>query len=76
MTRHAFIVRDNDDGQPLGLVQPLQHSQQILGRARVEIAGWLVGEQQLRAVDKRAGYGHTLLLAARERGGFVIHPVC
>ena len=55
MARDALIVRDYDDGQAILFVQLLQHSQHFLGRARVEIAGWLVSEQQLRAIDERAG---------------------
>ena len=38
-------------------------------RARVEIAGRLVGQQQARRVDQRAGDGDALLLAAGELAG-------
>ena len=75
VARHALVVRDEDDGQALLLVEPLQHPQHFLGRARVEIPGRLVGEQQFRAVDECPGDGYALLLAARERGRLVVHTV-
>src|SRR5688572_2022520 len=42
---------------------------------RVEITGRLVGEEQDRIVDERAGDGHPLLLAAGELGRTVMRPV-
>ncbi len=44
------------------------------GGARVEVAGGLVGEDQLGARDQRAGDGHPLLLAARKLARVVIEP--
>ncbi len=42
----------------------------VAGR-RVEVAGRLVGEEELRREDQRAGQGDALLLAARELAGAV-----
>ena len=47
----------------------IQREQQIAdggAGALVEVAGRLVGEQQLRPVHERAGEGDALLLAARQ----------
>ena len=35
----------------------------------VEVTGWLIGEQQIRAAVERAGQRHALLLAAGKLGG-------
>src|SRR5947199_311789 len=67
------IMSDDDDGQPILFVQALQHLQNVLGRARIEVAGGLIREEQLRAVDQGTGDRDTLLLAARQGGGFVVH---
>jgi hypothetical protein len=42
----------------------VQQAHDLLGRLRVELAGGLVGQQQLRAAGQRAGDRHPLLLAA------------
>ena len=43
--------------------------------ARVQVAGGLVGQQQARPADQRAGDGDALLLAARELVGQVVQPL-
>ena len=42
---------------------------------RIQIAGRLVGQQQFRLVDERAGDGDALLFAAGKLGRLVIQPV-
>src|SRR5262249_41601093 len=37
----------------------------------IEVAGWLIGQQQLGRVGERARYGGALLLSARQLGGLV-----
>ena len=61
----ARLVRDHHDGAALvgARAQQPQHLGAGLG---VEVAGRLVGEQQRRVVDERAGDREALLLAARE----------
>ena len=60
------IVRDHDDGLAVALVELLQQRHDLARRAAVEIAGRLVGEQQVRLVRQRARDRDALLLAARE----------
>jgi hypothetical protein len=50
----------------VALAQDRHH---LAGGGRVEVAGGLVGEQDARAVDERAGDRDPLLLAAREVAG-------
>ena len=66
---------DDDDGDAVLRVELLEHAQHFLARARVQVAGRLVGEDQRRMVDQRARDGHALLLAAGELGGLVVHAV-
>jgi hypothetical protein len=41
----------------------------ILAGGAVQGTGRLVSEQEVRAIGQGPGYGHSLLLAARELGG-------
>ena len=57
---------------------PLQRLQQVDhggGRALVEVAGGLVGQQQARLVDHRPGDGDPLALATRQLRRLVPGPV-
>src|SRR4029453_13294333 len=58
--------RDDDDRDALLAVQRAQHVHDLVRRARIEIAGGLVGQDHARPVDERAGDRDPLLLAARE----------
>ena len=49
---------------PRSRLSETQRLHDLVRGARIEIAGRLVGEQQARRVDERAGDGDTLLLAA------------
>ena len=42
---------------------------------RVQIAGWLIGEQDRRLIHKGSGYGDPLLLASGKLGRLVLHPL-
>src|SRR3569833_2283705 len=53
------------------LVQNVQHLHDLFAVARVEIAGRLIRQNQLRGSYNRPGYGDTLLLAAGELRRFV-----
>ena len=48
---------------------------EAFGAGAVERAGGLVGEEELRAVDERAGDGGALAFAAGELAGAVVEPV-
>ena len=64
-------MRYHDDG--VAFVMDLFKFFHDEGRgARVEIAGWLVGEDNLGLVDESAGDSGALLLAARELVGVII----
>src|SRR5262245_54341309 len=58
-------VRDLDDRHALG-VERLEEAHDLAPLVGVEVAGRLVGEQQLGFRDERPGDADELLLAARE----------
>ena len=58
-------VRDLDDGGAL-VVELLEEAHDLAALVGVEVAGRLVGEQQLRLGDERPGNADELLLAAGE----------
>ena len=72
ITGHVRLMGDDDDGQPIFLIELLKHAQDFLARVRIEVAGRLVGEQKLRLIDQGAGDGDALLLAAGELRGVMI----
>ena len=53
-------------------VELLQQRHDLEARRRIERAGRLVGEDQLRVVDQRARDGDALLLAAGELRGVMV----
>src|ERR1035437_3460785 len=63
------VVRHHDRGEAVTLVQPLDQIKDAVGGVLVQVAGGLVGQEQARIVDQRAGQCHALLLAARELAG-------
>ena len=63
------LVRDDDDGDVLGLVDRLQKREDRLCGHGVEGARRFVAEDDLRVVGEHACNCHTLLLAARELRG-------
>jgi hypothetical protein len=67
------VVRDHDDGHPVLAVDAAEQIHDLPGRGRVQVAGRLVGQQQLGAADQGAGDGHALLLPARELRRQVAH---
>ena len=50
------------------LVDAQQQLEDLPADERIEVAGRLVGDDQPRVVDERAGDGRALLLAARQLG--------
>jgi hypothetical protein len=70
---HGGVMGHEDNGDTLLLVEPLEHAQDLLAGARVEVTRGLVGEEDQRTVDERAGNGHTLLLPAGQLGRLVVY---
>ena len=68
------IVGDHDNRGALlvQLAEQVEHDFLVL---LVEVAGGLIGQNQLRVVDQRAGHAHALLLAAGELAGQVVGAV-
>ena len=67
------LVGHHHDGDPL-VVEFLKHPHDLDAGLAVEVAGWLVGQQQGGLVDQRAGDGDPLLLAARKLAGMMVAP--
>ena len=65
------LMGDDDHGDA-GRVQLLEQGDDLLGGTAVERAGRLVGEEDVRVVDQRAGDRHPLLLAAGKLGGLMV----
>ena len=74
MRGDLVLMRDQHDRPPL-LAEALEQRQHLGPRGRVEVPGRLVGEDQRRIGDERAGDGDALLLAARQLRGQVVDPV-
>ena len=66
------LVGDEDHGHALLAVEALEDGHDLFARAGVQRAGRLVGQDDGRVVDQRAGDGHALLLAAGELGRPVV----
>src|SRR5471030_1751208 len=58
------LVRDEHDRDAALVLEPLEDVHHLDARAAVEIAGWLVGEENRRVVEQRARDRDALLLAA------------
>ena len=74
LIHQAEIVRRDDDRRA-GLVEFDEQAQQPARKARIDIAGRLVRQQQLRPHDQRARDRRALLFAARQHGGQRVHPL-
>src|SRR5579864_9368661 len=59
---------DLDDRRALR-IQLLEQLHDLFALGGVQVSGWLVRQEQLGARDHGAGYGHQLLLAARQLVG-------
>src|SRR5262245_12486208 len=67
----VLLVRDQDDSLAV-VVESLKDRHDLFRRLRVEVAGRLVGQDQLRVVDQSPRDRDALLLAARELARMVI----
>src|SRR6267143_497539 len=68
LTRDVRVVRHHQDGVS-GVVQFAENLDDDGFVGFVEIAGWLIGENDLRLIDQRARNRNALLLAAGELRG-------
>src|SRR5215831_8932107 len=64
--RELRIVRGDEEREPTLSGQAQEQIENHLARLRIEVAGRLIGQDELRPVDERAGHRHPLLLAARQ----------
>ena len=69
------VVGDDHDGLPVVVDAAAQQLEHLGAGPGVEVAGRLVGEDDPRPADQRAGDRHPLLLAAGELLGLVVEPV-
>ena len=66
------VVGANQRGKARHVHELGKRRKHVIGGFRIEVAGRLVGQQQRRVVDERAGNRHALLLAAGELVGEVV----
>src|SRR5271165_2164049 len=69
------VVSDHDDRLAQLCHRPPQERQQVRGGIGVQVAGGLIGKDEVRLVDQRPGARDTLLLTARQLTGAVRQPV-
>ncbi len=73
--RDPGVVRDDDDRLAEIAIQRHQQRHDFLRRMGVQVAGRFVGQQQVGIGGQCPGDRHTLLLAAGEFVGPVVHAV-
>ena len=71
----VWLVGDEHDGAAF-FVQSSEDPQNVLGGARVEVPGGLIGEDHGRVRDQRARDRDPLLLAAGELGWLMVNALC
>jgi len=60
---------------PNSMHKALHEVQDLTGRDPVEVTGGLISHQNRRVRHNSPGNGNPLLLASRELGGIMVHPV-
>ena len=74
--RGEAVVMGSDQAGGAGFVaQRADHRDHFVSGVRIEVGGRLVGDQQARLLDQRAGNRHTLALAAGKFVGPVLGAV-
>jgi hypothetical protein len=61
--RQNCIVRRQDGGELMLLMQPLHEFKHSRCIPLVQVSGGLIGQQKRRLLDQSAGNGHTLLFS-------------
>ncbi len=74
-SRRMGIVRHHHDGFPILAIQLGKHGEDFLRRSRVQVAGRLVGKDQVWVGSDGSRDGNTLLLDARELPWEMVEPV-
>ncbi len=69
------VLLDQQHGETVLLVEPLDELEQLLGDQWGETEARLVAQQQLRPAHQRPGDGQHLLLAARQRARLLGTPI-
>ena len=69
------IVRDQHQRGAGFAIQPEEHLDDRAARLRIEIAGGLIGEKDLRPMDESAGQRHALLFAAGKLERVMMEPL-
>ena len=70
----ARVVRHHHD-RPAFFVEFLEERDDPIGRFRVEVAGWFVGQNDVRVIREHAGQGDPLLLSDTQFRGLVVQPI-
>ena len=75
MVGNERIVSDEDDRLALLVVQALEQTDDLCPGLAIQVASWLIRQQDSRVVNQCAGDCHTLLLSAGELVRAVVHAV-
>src|SRR5579859_6066374 len=75
LLRHHRIMRNHQYGFLVFFHQPDNQSHDFIRALAVQIARWLVAQQERRVGHNRARNRHALLLSTRKLPRVVIHPV-
>ena len=75
MAGNIFLVGHDENGDSPVIIERLKRLQDFFGGGGIEVAGWLVGQEEGRLVDQGPGDGHTLLLAAGHLLRVMVHAV-
>ena len=67
-------MRGDQNGCANAFVQLCKQAQDLAGHFRIHIAGWFIGDQQVRLVDQGSGNRHALLLPAGQRRDGRVDP--
>src|SRR5512143_2697132 len=72
LASQLFIVSHHQDGLAIVAHQPVEQVENSAGRAGIEVAGWLVRDQQRGIVGDRSGDGCSLLLSTADLAGQLV----
>ena len=73
--RQLFVVRDDEEGLLEGVTENEEEVVEFAGVLGVEVAGGLVGEDELGIVHQGASHRDSLLLASGQLGGLMPYPI-
>ena len=73
--RQLFVVCDDEEGLFEGVAEDEEEVVEFARVLGVEVAGGLVGKDELGVVHQRPRHGNALLLATRQLGGLMPYPI-